>query len=139
MSPSPTLVAKGFLPELPSINWSIGLDRWSNYVLASSWVLLSCKLIIGLVSAYDIFLTIKYVDSLPWMELNPLGRWLMHLDSGPECPLDQIACFVAAKFSGNFLTLAAIELLCHWKQPVANTVALGVAVAQLILLYYLLS
>jgi hypothetical protein len=106
--------------------------------LESPWTLLACKLIIGLVSAYDIFLTIKYVNSLPLMELNPIGRWMMQLDSGPECGLDQIACFVAAKFSGNFLTLACIELLCHWRRSLACLVACGVSAAQLLLLYFLM-
>ncbi|MCR9294304.1 MAG: hypothetical protein NXI32_16420 [bacterium] len=121
----------------PGLQAEFAAITWCRCLLSSPWSLLACKLIIGLVSAYDIFLTIKYVESLPWMELNPVGRWLMQLDSGPECALDQIACFVAAKFSGNFLTLAAIELLCHWKRNVASLVAVGVAAAQLLLLYFL--
>ena len=114
-------------------------DRFMRWLACSPWTLLVCKLIIGSVSAYDIFLTIKYVDFLPWMELNPIGRWLMQLDSGPECHLDQIACFVAAKFAGNFLTLAAIELLCCWKRSTASVVALAITVFQLMLFFFLTS
>lgn len=108
-------------------------------IIANPWVLLGCKLIIGVVSAYDIFLTIKYVESLPAMELNPIGRWLMYLDAGPECKLDQIAGFIAAKFVGNFLTLAMIELVSCWKRMLATVIASCVAVFQLGLLYFLLS
>ncbi|MEC8555812.1 MAG: hypothetical protein VXZ82_12460 [Planctomycetota bacterium] len=101
--------------------------------------LLSFKLIIGFVSAYDIFLTIKYIDSLPMLELNPIGRWLMRLDSGPTCSLDQVACFVSAKFAGNFLCLSVIEMLGSWKRPAAVSAAFVVAALQLLLLGFLTS
>jgi hypothetical protein len=110
----------------------------AKYAIHSPLVLLVCKLTIGLVSAYDIFLTIKYVESLPTLELNPIGRWLMQLDSGPECQLDQIACFITAKFSGNFITLALIEFLGSWRRSIATVVAISVATAQLILLGFLI-
>lgn len=109
----------------------------AKQAIQSPVVLLACKLIIGLVSAYDIFLTIKYVESLPSLELNPIGRWLMQLDSGPDCQLDQIACFITAKFSGNFITLALIEFLGSWRRSIATVVAISVATAQLILLGFL--
>lgn len=106
--------------------------------LQSPWTLLSFKLVIGLVSALDIFLTIKYVSCLPALEMNPIGRWMMSLDSGPECELDQAAVFIAFKFMGNFLTLAVIELVAWWRRPHATIVACSVAFAQIVLLYYLL-
>ena len=102
------------------------------------WVLLSLKAIIGFVSAYDIFLTIKYVEVLPMMELNPIGLWLMNFNGGTEGHLSQIALFVAAKFSGNFIALAVIELLAAWRSRAAFTVAFVVALFQLGLLYFLL-
>lgn len=89
--------------------WNLNLDA----VLCSTWTLMLCKLFIGFVSAYDIFLTIKYIDFLPMLELNPIGRWLMVLDAGPECSLNQIAGFIASKFAGNFLVLVIIELLTN--------------------------
>lgn len=105
--------------------------------------MLVCKLTIGVVSAYDIYLTIKYVESLPYLELNPLGRWLMNLDIGPnssinECDLKQVASFITAKFVGNFIALTVIELLSAWKQTIASAVAFPVALFQIILLYFLL-
>lgn len=128
------------LPVYPLLNlqtelgWTISLAKRA---IQSPLVLLICKLTIGLVSAYDIFLTIKYVESLPSLELNPIGRWLMQLDSGPECQLDQIACFITAKFSGNFITLTVLEFLGTWKRSIATVVAIAVAAAQLILLGFL--
>ncbi len=109
-----------------------------NRCLCNPWTLLLCKLIIGVVSAYDIFLTIKYVESLPMMELNPIGRWLMMLDNQTNCQLSQIAAFIASKFAGNFLALCVIELLANWKPRMSSAVALAVALFQLWLLYFLL-
>jgi len=106
-------------------------------LLCNPWTLLVCKLIIGVVSAYDIFLTIKYVESLPMMELNPIGRWLMMLDDQTTCQLSQIAAFIASKFAGNFLALCVIELLANWKPKMSSAVALAVALFQLWLLYFL--
>lgn len=107
-------------------------------LLCNPWTLLLCKLIIGLVSAYDIFLTIKYVEYLPMMELNPIGRWLMMFDNQTTCQLSQIAAFIASKFAGNFLVLCVIELLASWKPRISTAVALSVALFQLGLLCFLL-
>ena len=115
----------------------LNLGQVALAVFSNPWALLICKLTIGIVSAYDIFLTIKYVDSLPTMELNPLGRWLMMLDRGPECELHQIASFVAAKFAGNFLVIAVIELLANWKRYMAGAVAIPVAAFQVALFCFL--
>lgn len=105
---------------------------------ANPWTLFACKSIIVSVSAFDIFLTIKYVESLPSLELNPLGRWLMNLDTDPNCELSQIAAFVTAKFTGNFLVLSILEWLCSWRRSWAAIVATAVAFCQLALLWFLI-
>ncbi len=99
--------------------------------------LLCCKVVIGITSAYDIHQTIKYVEFLPQMELNPIGRWLMDLDRGPACDLQQAACFITLKFVGNFACLAILELLGTWRPRVATIAAVIVAGLQLVLLYFL--
>ncbi len=106
--------------------------------ISNPWALLACKATIGLVSAFDIYLTIKYFESLPTFELNPIGRWLMALDEGPDCHLSQIAGFIASKFAGNFAALTVIEFLVRWKLAIAGVVAFALAVFQLGLLYFLL-
>ena len=109
---------------------------WQSFL--SSWLTLAiCKFTIVTVSAYDIYLTVKYVDSLPTMELNPIGRWLMSLNPAQACELEQIALFLTIKFAGNIATLSILEGLCRWKLSMANAVALGVAAFQLVLLYLL--
>lgn len=113
------------------------ISVWHENVVCSRWTLTVCKLLIGIVSAYDIHQTVKYVEYLPELELNPVGRWLMGLDDGPECDLQQTACFITAKFLGNFACLAIIEILSNWKRHIASGVAVSVAVFQLTLLYFL--
>ncbi len=115
-----------------------GKERtWSYQVLASSWTITVCKLLIGVVSAYDIHQTVKYVEFLPQLELNPIGRLLMGLDDGPQCDLQQVACFISAKFMGNFTCLVIIEMLSKWRPRLAVSVAIPVAAFQLMLLYFL--
>ena len=123
-----------FVPFTSRSNLQANLVR----LLCNPWTLLICKLTIGMVSAYDIYLTVKYFESLPMMELNPIGRWLMSLENGPECSLNQIAAFMASKFAGNFIALAVIALVAHWRYAAATAVALTVAVFQLGLLCFLL-
>jgi hypothetical protein len=117
---------------------NMDFNRLAEQLFCNPWTLFACKLTIGLVSACDVHLTIKYVDYLPMMELNPVGRWLMQLDNGPTCELKDVACFLTAKFAGNFVALSVIELLASWKRYIATAVAFPVALCQLALLYFLL-
>ena len=105
----------------------------SGKVLGSVWGLLACKCIILAVSAFDIYLTVKYVEFLPELELNPVGRWLLGVDKGPRCDLQQAAAFITAKFAGNVLVLAIIETLAHCGFRRVGFVAGAVALFQILL------
>ena len=107
-------------------------------ILTNVWVLLVCKGVIGSASAFDTYLTVKYVGSLPTYELNPLGRWLMGLDTGPEAETQQIAAFVAAKFIGTIVVLLTIQGLAFWRMHLAGLVAIPMAAFQLSLVLHLL-
>jgi hypothetical protein len=126
------------LLALSSSHLQMNLNEAIGQLFCNPWALFLSKLLIGLVSAYDVYLTIKYVDALPTFELNPLGRWMMDLDSGPKCELNQVAAFITAKFAGNFLALSVIELVASWKRYLATAVAVPIALFQLALLYYLM-
>ena len=117
---------------------AVSINRAIEKLFCNRWSLLVCKILIGLVSAYDIYLTIKYVEYLGVYELNPVGRWLMDLDDGPECELKQIAGFITAKFAGNFIALSVIELLASWKRYLATAVAMPIVLFQMGLLYFLI-
>lgn len=107
--------------------------KLTNNILGSVWGLLACKCIILVVSALDIYLTVKYVEFLPQLELNPIGRWLLGLDNGPECKLQNAAAFITAKFAGNVLVLAIIEMLAHCRFRRVGFVAAAVALFQILL------
>ncbi len=110
----------------------------TNAALGSVWGLLVCKCIILTVSAVDIYLTVKYVESMPQLELNPVGRWLLGVDNGPECKLQHAAAFITAKFAGNVLVLAIIEMLAHCGFRRVGFVAGAVALFQIMLGLFLL-
>ncbi len=107
-------------------------------VINSVWVLMICKVVISFVAAYDTYLTIKYAESLDIYELNPLGRWLMSLDTGPVAQTQQIAAFITAKFIGTLLVLLALQGLTYWRQQVAGVVAIHIAGFQAILCLHLM-
>lgn len=113
------------------------LCRAKKMSLNSLWCLLFCKVIILVVSAYDIYLTVKYVEFLPQMELNPLGRWLMGLDRGTDCCLQHTAAFITAKFTGNVVVVVALELLASFGFRWVGIVAASVASFQFLLGCYL--
>ncbi len=105
--------------------------------LNSVWALMLCKAVILVVSAYDIYLTVKYVEYLPQLELNPVGRWMLGLDNGPSCSLQQAAAFITAKFAGNVVVVAAIEMLATFGFRLVGIVAAAVAMFQVVLGFYL--
>jgi hypothetical protein len=59
-------------------------------------------------------------------------------DSGPECELQTAAAFITAKFAGNVLVLAIIELLAQCKFRKVGLIAGAVALFQILLGLFLL-
>ena len=116
-----------------SQSWVIRVLCLASEILGSIWGLLVCKCIILVVSALDIYLTVKYVEYLPELELNPIGRWLLAFDNGPGCRLQNAAAFITAKFAGNVLVLAIIEMLAHCRFRRVGFVAAAVALFQILL------
>ena len=68
--------------------WHTGVRRmWSRY-----WFAVLCGLILA-VSLYDTFLIVKFSKTIPLMESNPMGRWLLRTADGNVEP------FVRAKLA----------------------------------------
>jgi len=97
-----------------------------------------CSLCIGLISAYDSYLTIKYFASLKALEINPVGRWMMGLDSGPIDGVSHIALFLGCKFAGTVIVLFVLQMIWFWRRRWSGVIALKVALFQLALLLMLL-
>jgi hypothetical protein len=94
-------------------------------LLAALW------LFIGLVAAYDTYLSIKFQETLRFQELNPVGRWLMEFDGG------SVAAFMGCKFLGTLIVLGTIQLLYVYKRHIGLTVASALAGIQGMLALYL--
>ncbi|MDX1927327.1 MAG: hypothetical protein SFV81_12470 [Pirellulaceae bacterium] len=145
MSSISALSSERYSTARAETNWLESTRRTATYALGlvsaalgSVWGLLACKCIILAVSAMDIYLTVKYVEFMPQLELNPIGRWLLCVDQGPECKLQQAAAFITAKFAGNVLVLAIIEMLAHCRFRRVGFVAAAVALFQILLGIFLL-
>lgn len=96
--------------------------------------------VIASVAIYDIFLTIKYASSLPQMEVNPVGRWLMNLKDAPMYYLDQppdVLPFLILKGVGTCVVVATIHALVRWKGDMGHAVGFGVSLFQVGLAGYL--
>jgi hypothetical protein len=140
MSAITALGTARFSAARAEVNWVETFRRFvlhalflAGKLLGSVWGLLACKCVILVVSAFDIYLTVKYVEFMPELELNPLGRWLLGVDNGPRCELQHAAAFITAKFAGNVLVLAIIEALAHCNFRMVGFVAGAVALFQLLL------
>lgn len=89
------------------------------------WVL------IGLVSAYDTYLTVRFQESLEVMECNPIALWLLAYDEWSAATL------VGLKFLGSMVVLGAL-CLCFWLQPRWGlTITVSIALLQGALLAFL--
>lgn len=101
-------------------------DSWaSQFLFAMCWVF------IGAVSCFDAYLIVKFKDTLPMMELNPLGSLLLELDGGEP------SLFVAAKFLGTMLVLGILFALRQKNRRMAGITAGSIAVFQFGLLMFL--
>jgi len=86
---------------------------------------------IGLVSAYDTYLTVRFQESLNVMECNPIALWLLAYDEWSAATL------VGLKFLGSMVVLGAL-CLCFWVRPhLGLTITLSIALLQGTLLAFL--
>jgi hypothetical protein len=89
-------------------------------------------LFIGMVAAYDTYLTVKFQDLMVYLELNPVGTWLMQIDGG------NVAIFLGCKFAGTVLVLGIVPLLFLVRPLLGMVVSSSLATAQFCLLLFLL-
>jgi hypothetical protein len=88
-------------------------------------------LFIGLVSAFDTYLTVKFQETLEIEELNPLARMLLQLDGWDP------ALFIGVKFLGSVMVLGILAALHLSDRRIGLVIATAIASFQLGLLGYL--
>ena len=115
---------KSSLQGIPSNDWR------------QFFIVVQC-LVIGLVSIYDMYMTVRYASSLKYMERNPVGRWIMQLDHLPNGELPDLTLFLSAKSIGTLLVVAIIAMLYRRRHQIAQPVAMGVTLFQILLGGYL--
>ena len=93
---------------------------------------------IGLIGAYDFYLTMVTANFLPEMEQNEIGRMIMGLDDD-VIHSQRIALFLALKFAGTVVVLSVLGLMGMVRDRRGVPVALGVFAFQLYLLFVLTS
>ena len=88
-------------------------------------------LFIGLVSAVDIYMSIKTQEYLIDLEMNPIGIWLIQRDGG------DIALFMGIKTAGTVLALGLLVWLYHLKKSWAWPSIVALSLVQLFVLWNL--
>lgn len=124
--------AKGRLQE-----FAVKLKAACFHSTMASWLY---AMVISAVAIYDIVLTIRYANSLPQLEINPVGRWLMNLKDAPMYYLDQppdVLPFLILKGLGTCVVVATIHALVRWKGDMGHAVGFGVSLFQVGLAGYL--
>lgn len=91
-----------------------------------------CWLFIGFVGSVDIYLTIKYSENLPDYELNPIARYILHIDEW------DVSRFVAIKVFMTILVLGIVRWILYLNQKYALVIINAIALGQLILLLFLI-
>lgn len=88
-------------------------------------------LFIGMVSAYDSYLVIRYSETIWYLESNPMGRMLLNMQDGRP------SLFVAVKFLGTIFALGLLIVAREFNKNLGGLIAAWVAGFQLLLLAYL--
>ena len=107
-------------------NWACSALNVSNGIWFSlMWTF------VGVVSTYDGYLSLRYWDSMPMMERNPICLYLMSLGDGDA------TFFLRIKAAGTVLVLAAMAMFYLRDPRLAQRIAWGVSSFQFGLLLYL--
>ena len=106
-----------------------GYSPYLTYLFNKMW------LIIGLVSAIDVFYAIKYQETLIVLEENPIGLHLIEISNG------DISLFMGLKVAGTVLVLGFLQNAFHLgdskRRIVITKITFGITLFQLWLFYYL--
>lgn len=86
---------------------------------------------IGVSAAYDVYLSVKYHETLRVLELNPLGRWLLELDCG------NVALFMGCKLLGTIIVLGTLQMLYLYRPNLGIRTTVGVAGVQAAVVVFL--
>ena len=132
---------KGQVEQLGAIRRAVvmkireGYDRWHSTQFSTMCYLM----IVAIVAVYDTIMTVIYAASLQFMEMNPIGRWLMGLHklnhSFGETP--DLSYFLTMKVLGTMTVLTVMYLLIRWRARIGNPVSIGVSSFQIALAFYL--
>ncbi|MCA9038179.1 MAG: hypothetical protein KDA91_23805 [Planctomycetaceae bacterium] len=101
------------------------MSRFRSYVFP-----FLCSIILG-VSAYDVWLTVKFSEIMLEVEENPIGLYLLQLNHG------DVELFLRAKIAGTVVVMSVLLLMHKWRSRKTIPVTGSLAVYQTGLFTYL--
>ena len=90
-----------------------------------------CGIIIVIVAAIDTYWLSKNRSFIIDVEQNPIGQYLISLDDG------DVSVFILCKIIGTYTVICMLYTILYHSPKHAIGIAIMLALAQLILLYYL--
>ncbi len=86
---------------------------------------------ITVVSLYDTWLIARFDESIPSMEQNPIGLWLLQVNGG------QVDVFIRVKLAGTLVVLSTLFFMKWRRNRAVVPVTTSISPFQAGLLYYL--
>jgi tellurite resistance protein TehA-like permease len=102
-----------------------GLERIGGFVFAI------CCVVVIAISVHDALLVVLYRSTINQFEENPVGKWLLEIQGG------SVGLFVSLKLIGTAVVLTVLITLYQIRPRLGILAALGLAVCQVLLFWYL--
>ena len=119
MQPGGTASGEGIMRKGQQLIFREMATRTSS-VITRGWFP-ALWLFIGLVSAIDTFLILRFRGVIWQLERNPIGRYLIALDDG------NVTVFIRAKAAGTVVVMSVLVGLYvyrrHWSLPITGSIA----------------
>jgi len=89
--------------------------------------------IIVIISGVDTYLLSKNREVIRLIEENPIGLWLISMDSG------DVSLFIAVKFIGTFLVIFILGEWIKINEKIGLIATMCITIGQILLLSYLMT
>lgn len=107
------------------------MSQWKMIPSLKTNIFAFCWLMIGIISAYDVFWVVQNQECLIYCEQNPFGLWILQASDG------NVSYFVAIKMICTILVLGVLSYIWHYFPRFAMKIIVPIFFFQVILFVYL--
>jgi hypothetical protein len=107
-----------------------GIAACTTYMRKRGWFPILWSFV-GVVSAFDTYLTFRFQDVLRQLESNPVGRYLIEIDGG------NVNVFIRTKVAGTIVVLGVLAALHVYRRRWSFPITASIAAFQFALVVYI--